>query len=116
MADVVKAVKVVAGKETYAADFLKSDTDRQVWLGSPHLDNLVSVSIAIGAEIWAIKQRQIISEKLADKKVFATSAAIEGYKPSKEEETEWDLERRGLAKRLYGTLARETNVPPQAAK
>jgi hypothetical protein len=116
MADIAKAVKVVGGKETFAADFVKSDTDKQVWLGSPHLDNLVTVSIAIGAEIWALKQRQIISEKLAEKNMPATNAAIEGYKPTKEEEAEWETERRGLAKRMYGVLAREVNVPPQAAK
>ncbi len=116
MVDVTKATKVASGKETFAADFFKSDTDKQVWLGSPHIDNLVSVSIAIGSEIWALKQRQIISEKLAEKKIPASSAAIEGYRPTKEEEVEWDEERQKLARRLFGVLARETNFPPQAAK
>lgn len=116
MSDVAKAVKVVAGKETHAADYFKSDTDKQVWLGSPHLDNLVTASIAIGAELWAVKQRQIISEKLAEKKIFATNAAIEAYKPTKDEEAAWELERRALAKRMFGVLARETNAQPVASK
>jgi hypothetical protein len=110
MADLVKAAKTVNGKETFAADFYKSDTDKQVWLGNPHIDNLVHVSLALGAEIWAVKQRQIISEKLAEKKKMPTTAAIEAYKPTKEEEKEWDLERQALAKRLYGVFARETTV------
>jgi len=116
MAEMVKAAKTLGGKQTYAADFYESDTGKQVWLGNPHIDNLVSVSIALGAEIWAIKQRQIISEKLAEKKKMPTTAAIEAYKPSKEEEAAWDVERQDLAKRLYGVLAREITVPAQAAK
>ena len=116
MAEMAKAVKKMSGKETYAADFYKSDTDKQVWLGNPHIDNLVSVSIALGAEIWAIKQRQIISETLAEQKKMPTTAAIESYKPSKEEEAAWDAERQDLAKRVYGVLARETTASAQAAK
>lgn len=116
MAETVKAAKTVAGKETFAADYFKSDTDKQVWLGNPHIDNLVSVSLALGAEIWAVKQRQIISEKLAEKKIMPTTAAIETYKPTKAEEAEWDVERQKLATRLYGVFARETNAPAQASK
>ena len=40
----------VGGKPTYATDFFKSDTEEQVWLGSPHIDNLVTVSLALGGE------------------------------------------------------------------
>lgn len=116
MAEITKAKTTVSGKETFAADYFKSDTDKQVWLGSPHIDNLVAVSIAIGSEMWALKQRQIISEKLAAKKIPASTAAIENYKPTKAEEVEWEEERRSLAKRLFGVLARETNLPPQASK
>ena len=40
----------VGGKPTYATDYFKSDTEEQVWLGSPHIDNLVTVSLALGGE------------------------------------------------------------------
>jgi hypothetical protein len=116
MADLTKAAAKLNGKGTFAADYFKSDTDKQVWLGNPHIDNLVSVSIALGAEIWALKQRQIISEKLAEQKTMPTTTAIESYKPTKTEEKEWDEERQQLAKRLYGVFVRETNAPAQAAK
>ncbi|MBL8629151.1 MAG: hypothetical protein JNM81_05955 [Rhodospirillaceae bacterium] len=116
MAELTKAATNVEGKQTFAADYFKSDTDKQVWLGNPHIDNLVSVTLALGAEIWAVKQRQIISEKLAAKKTFPTTAAIEAYKPSKDEEAEWDAERQALAKRLYSWFARETVAPASASK
>ncbi|MDX2222659.1 MAG: hypothetical protein SFV21_07925 [Rhodospirillaceae bacterium] len=111
MADLAKAPKALNGKPTYAADYHKSDTDTQVWLGNPHIDNLVSVSLALGAEIWALKQRQIISERLAENNVFPTTAAIEAYKPTKDEEDAWDQERQALAKRVYGWFAREAAAP-----
>ena len=96
----------VGGKPTYATDYFKSDTDEQVWLGSPHIDNLVTVSLALGGEVWATRQRQLIAEKLAEKKIPATTANIEAYKASAEEEKAWDAQRQEMAKRVYGVLAR----------
>jgi hypothetical protein len=111
MVELAKAVKTMNGKETFAADYFQSDTAKQVWLDNPHIDNLVSVSLALGAEIWALKQRQIISERLAENKVFPTAAAIEAYKPTKSEEETWEAERQSLAKRVYSWFARESISP-----
>ena len=99
----------INGRETFTIDYFDTDTDEQVWLGSPHVDNLVSVVIALGSELWATKQRQIISEKLAEKNIPATHEAIETYQPTDEEEKEWHAEREALAHRLYRYLARPTN-------
>ena len=104
-----EAPSKIKGHDTFAIDFVKTDTDQQVWLGSPHMDNLVSVVIALGSELWATKQRQIIAEKLAEKGIAATHAAIETYQPSDEEEAEWEAERQALASRMYGFLARQTS-------
>ena len=91
---------------SYATDFFKADTDEQVWLGSPHLDNLVTVALALGGEVWAARQRQAIAEKLAEKKIPPTTANIEAYKASPEEEKAWEAQRQEMALRVYGTLAR----------
>ncbi len=101
-----KVDPVVDNHPTYATDYFKSDTDQQVWLGSPHVDNLVTVALALGGEVWATRQRQIIAEKLAEKKIAATTANIEAYKPSPEEEKAWEAQRQEMALRVYGTLAR----------
>jgi hypothetical protein len=106
----------INGRKTYAIDYFKSDTDKQVFLGNPHLDNLASVVLALGAELWATKQRQIIAEKLAEQGIPATYQAIESYKPSKDEELQWEEERQQLAARVYGVLARETAATPVASK
>ncbi len=96
----------IGSHPTYATDYFKSDTDEQVWLGSPHLDNLVTVSLALGGEVWATRQRQLIAEKLAEKKIPATSANIEGYLSSPEEDKTWEAQRQEMAKRVFGVLAR----------
>jgi hypothetical protein len=100
----------INGRETFTIDYFDTDTDKQVWLDNPHVDNLVSVVIAIGSEMWATKQRQIIAEKLAEKNIPATYQAIETYQPSDEEEKEWHAEREALAHRLYSYLARPSNA------
>lgn len=101
-----KVEPVVDNHATYATDYFKADTDQQVWLGSPHIDSLVTVALALGGEVWATRQRQIISEKLAEKKIAATSANIEAYRPTPEEEKAWEALRQELAQRVYGTLTR----------
>ncbi|MCB2109300.1 MAG: hypothetical protein KDE14_16440 [Rhodobacteraceae bacterium] len=106
----------IKGRKTVAIDFNKSDTDQQVWLGNPHIDNLVHVVIALGAELWTSKQRQIIAEKLAEKGIPATYQAIETYKPTREEEAQWEEERRALASRLYGVFGRATTATNVASK
>ena len=110
-----KVAAEINGRKTYAVDYLKSDTDKQVFLGSPHLDNMASVMLALGAELWATKQRQIIAEKLAEGGVPATTKAIESYKPTRAEEAEWEEERQALARRVYGVLARATNATDAVA-
>ncbi len=93
---------------TYATDYFRSDTDQQVWLGSPHLDNIVTVALALGGELWAVRQRQVIAEKLAEKGIAATSANIEAYRASAEEEKVWESQRQEMAVRVYGVLTRAT--------
>lgn len=96
----------VGSHPTYATDFFKADTDEQVWLGSPHLDNLVTVSLALGGEVWATRQRQLIAEKLAEKKIAPTTANIESYQSTPDEDKAWEAQRQEMAKRVYGVLAR----------
>ncbi len=102
------APNAVPNHVTYATDYIKADADQQVWLGSPHLDNLVTVAIALGGEVWATRQRQAIAEKLAEKGIPATTANIEAYRPTPEEEKTWEHQREEMALRVYGVLARAT--------
>jgi hypothetical protein len=101
---------------TYATDYIRADTDQQVWLGSPHVDNLVTVSLALGGEVWATRQRQAIAERLAEKGIAATTANIEAYHPTAEEEKLWETQRQEMALRVYGVLARSLQAPSKSEK
>jgi hypothetical protein len=84
-------------RPTYATPAFKSDTDQQVWLGNPHVDNLMTMMIALSAEVWAGRQRTLIMEKLLAGKGVLAKEAVESYTPSKEEFAAWEAERQAMA-------------------
>jgi hypothetical protein len=53
-------------RPTYTAEPIRSDTGSAVFLGNPHLDNLTTVVIALGAEIWSDRQRLRIVERVIE--------------------------------------------------
>ena len=65
-----------------AAPFIPADTDAAIFLGNPHIDNLMSVVIALGAEIWADRQRMKVVERLLETQGKATTEMIEAYVPT----------------------------------
>jgi len=85
----------------YTTPAIKSDADQQVWLGNPHLDNLMSMVIALSGEVWAGKQRMAILEKVLAAKGVKVAEAVEGYAPSKAEYAEWESERQAMAERVF---------------
>jgi hypothetical protein len=100
-----------AARPTYAADFIRSDTDGAVFLGNPHIDNLMTVVIALGAEIWSDRQRMRIVERLLETQGKVTREMIEQYVPSAAERTVWESEREQMVKRVYDVLSRDTSSP-----
>ena len=101
--------KKPAERTKAASDFIKGDTDSAVFLGNPHVDNLVSIVIAMGAEIWADRQRSRIIEHLLSTKGKVTTEMIEQYVPTDEQKTAWAAERDAMARRVYGVMARDTS-------
>ena len=93
---------------TYAADFIKSDTDEAVFLGNPLFDNMMTSMIALGAEVWSNRRRMRIVEKLLEEHGSVTNEMIESYMPSEEEQAAELAERDAFIERAFGSLARET--------
>lgn len=94
---------------TRAAPFIPADTDAAVFLGNPHIDNLMSVVIALGAEIWADRQRMKVVERLLETEGKATTAMIEAYVPTDAEKEAWEAERMEMVERVYSVLSRDTS-------
>ncbi|MSO98599.1 MAG: hypothetical protein EXR11_10340 [Rhodospirillaceae bacterium] len=93
-----------------ASDFIKSDSDNAVFLGNPHIDNLMTIVIAMGAEIWADRQRMRIIEHLLETKGKVTKDMVEQFVPSDEQKAAWGAERDAMAKRVYSVMARDTST------
>jgi|GEM_PF-1191131 len=98
-----------ANRTKAASDFIKADTDAAVFLGNPHIDNLMTIVIAMGAEIWADRQRSRIIEHLLSTKGKVTTEMIEQYVPTDEQKTAWAAERDAMTKRVYSVMARDTS-------
>jgi hypothetical protein len=94
---------------TKAAPFIPADTDSAVFLGNPHVDNLMTVVIALGSEIWADRQRMHVVERLLETEGKVTSDMIEAYVPSDAEKEAWEAERMAMVERVYSVLSRDTS-------
>jgi hypothetical protein len=97
------ATRTPLGAET---DFVKGDSDDLVLLGHPMMDSMMQMIIALGAEIWSGQQRARIMEKLLSVHGKVTSEMIEQYVPTPEDLAKWGEERKAMALRVYGVMAR----------
>ena len=96
-------------RPTYTTEHIKSDADSAVFLGNPHLDNLMTVVIALGAEIWSDRQRLRIVERLLEQHGHVSREMIEQYVPSPQERKLWESERESMVRRVYDVMARDTS-------
>lgn len=107
--DRVTAPREVNGHKTYAADYIAADTRSKIFLDNPHIDNLLSVVFALGAEIWSDRKRARITELLLERHGKVTREMVEKYQPSAEEEAAWQAEREAMVTRVYAVLSRDTS-------
>tara|TARA_B110000438_G_C15435275_1_gene488001 strand:+ start:248 stop:601 length:354 start_codon:yes stop_codon:yes gene_type:complete len=98
--------KLESSRKSYAADFIKSDTDQAVFLGNPLMDDMMTSIIALGAEVWANRRRTHIIELLFEKEGAVTSDMVEAYVPTAEEEAQFKKERDAFIQITYGHIAR----------
>jgi len=95
-----------AERREYTTNYYKTDIDKVSFLGSPHMDNVVTTLIAMGNEMWTNRKRvKVLESLLAEKGV--SRDMVEQYVPSEEQEVAWKKEREVLVDRLYGHFARQ---------
>ena len=95
---------------TYTAPFFETDASKGVFLGNPHIDNLMQMVYALGTEIWVDRQRNRIVESLLAQKKEVTADSIEQYVPTDAERTAWQTEQDAMVHRIYVVLARDTTA------
>jgi hypothetical protein len=95
-----------AADKTYTTDFIKSDTDRAVFLGNAVMDDMMTALIALGAETWAVRRRAKITEMLFEKNGKISRDMVEQYMPTADEERLLRAERDEFIRDIYGHFAR----------
>ncbi len=98
--------KLDSDRLTYASDFFKGDTDKAVFTGDAVTDRLMHAVIALGGEVWTLRQRGHVMEKLLSEKGISTEM-IESYMPTKEDTAAWLEDREAFVDRVYSVFARE---------
>ena len=77
---------------------------------NPVLDNLITVTLELGAELWVQKERMRIIETLLAQRGVVTTELIEQYAPSVDEAARVREARDAFVQRLFGAFARDTVV------
>lgn len=75
---------------------------------NPAIDNLIAVTLELGAELWVQRERMRVVETLLAQKGVVTPELIEQYLPSDEEAARARAERDAFVSRVYGVFARPT--------
>ena len=97
--------------EPHAVPFIKGDWDKAVYTDNPHTDNLMTVVLALGAEVWTVRRRMMVLEKVLEEKGVSPEV-VESYVPSKELGLAWDQQRDEFISRTYSALTRMTAKLP----
>ena len=102
--------EIKTDRPTYTSEFIKSDTDRAVFLGNPLLDNMMTAIISLSSEIWTTRRRMKVLESLLEDK-GVTREMMEAYMPTDEENEAWQKERDAFIDRTFGPLTRNADRP-----
>lgn len=103
-----------------ATDFIKGDWATARYIDDQNVDNLMSVVLNLGTELWAVRRRQMALESLLDGKQLVSAKLLESYEPTEAERIAWTAERDDTIERIYSVLnrvgTRTHGVPPKTNK
>ena len=69
--------EIDSNRETFTTNFFKGDTEQAVFTGDAMTDKLMHAVIALGSEVWTLRQRGKVLERLLEDK-GVTSEMVEG--------------------------------------
>jgi hypothetical protein len=95
-------------RPTHAAEFIKGDWDKSVFLGNPQVDNLMAALLGLGGEYWVLQRRLMVVEKLLAARCGIEPAEIESYQPSEADQRLWERKRDDFIERVFSVLVRAT--------
>jgi hypothetical protein len=94
------------------ADFIKSDTAQAAYLGAPHVDQLATAFLNLGAEFWTMRRRMLVLEKMLKERGVFDPDALETYEPTPDEQRDWELQRDAFIRRTFSVLTEDAGPLP----
>lgn len=76
-------------------------TKRPNQFGDPAIDTLLGIVLSLGGEVYALRDRMRIIEKMLEAKGAISRADVETYKPTPEEEEEIRKDRDAFMARFF---------------
>ena len=80
---------------------------RSTFFADPAIDHVVSMLLALSSEVWSLRERVAIIEKVADEKGLDLSAAVEAYQLSDQDKTSLAEQRQAFIERIMFVLREE---------
>lgn len=93
-------------RRSAVGDFIPAHADEISLFPAPVVDNLMHVVIALGAEMWTMRRRMHVLEKVLEK-VGVSAEDIETYQPTAAESAAWTAERDIVIARTFDALSRQ---------
>lgn len=93
----------MSNPKTHRSDFIPVN-NKDEFLGNKTIDQLMSVVISMGSELWAVQRRLLTMESILDQKGTLTRESLEKFVPSPKEAAAWESLRDRYIKRVYGFL------------
>lgn len=78
--------------------------NRPHYLGSDRLDDLARMITELTSELWILKDRNMVLEKLLAEAGVVTVESIDSYQPDAETAAHIAAERSALAARIFGAV------------
>lgn len=109
-----RAKKLSEGLD-YVKDLPGFERGHPHYFKDPMIDHLIEIVLQLGAELWVVKDRQMVTEHLLATQGKVTPEMIEQFKPSPEMRERLGQERKELSRRLYQCLSDEMGPAGEAA-
>lgn len=78
--------------------------NRPAYLGSDRLDDLARMLTEVASELWILKDRNMVLEKLLDEAGVLTPASIDAYVPDSATAAQIAAERSAFTARILGAV------------
>ena len=98
-----RAKKLSEGLD-YVKDLPGFERGHPHYFKDPMIDHLLESVLQLGAEMWIIRDRQMVTEYLLTTEGKVTPEMIEAFKPSPEFREKMKVERGTYTRRLYQSL------------